>query len=217
MTKPRPSFIQSLGFTMIELLIVISILGFLAVAVLAAINPIEQINRGKDTGSRSDAEQLLSSIDRYYASNGYYPWTIGPTDVQTGTSAAGNAAAGSGVQVLFNTTVNPLDETGCSWAAKLTSGDALVAGCNGANELKATFTTRVMHPTNYNTLQVYNRGNQGDSTYICFQPKSKQFLDDAKNRCVDAAGSGFPADIAIGAALCVDAVTTGTDVWSCLP
>ncbi|NIT03538.1 prepilin-type N-terminal cleavage/methylation domain-containing protein, partial [Candidatus Saccharibacteria bacterium] len=52
------------GFTMIELLIVIAVIGILAIAVLAAINPIEQINRGRDTGSRSDAEQLIGAIDR---------------------------------------------------------------------------------------------------------------------------------------------------------
>ncbi|PJA42861.1 prepilin-type cleavage/methylation domain-containing protein, partial [Candidatus Woesebacteria bacterium CG_4_9_14_3_um_filter_39_10] len=62
------------GFTLIELLIVIAVLGILAVAVLSAINPIEQINRSRDTGSRSDAEQLLGGVDRYYATNGYYPW-----------------------------------------------------------------------------------------------------------------------------------------------
>ena len=61
---------SQMAFTMIELLIVIAILGILAVAVLAAINPIEQINRGRDTGSRSDAEQLLSAIDRFYAYKG---------------------------------------------------------------------------------------------------------------------------------------------------
>jgi prepilin-type N-terminal cleavage/methylation domain-containing protein len=65
---------QKFGFTMIELLIVIAVLGILAVAVLASINPIEQINRGRDTGSRGDAEQLISAIDRYYAAKGYYPW-----------------------------------------------------------------------------------------------------------------------------------------------
>ena len=68
------------GFTMIELLIVISILGILAVAVLSAINPVEQINRGRDTGSRSDAEQLLSAMDRFNAFQGYYPWVTNPTD-----------------------------------------------------------------------------------------------------------------------------------------
>jgi len=65
------------GFTLIELLIVIAVLGILAVAVLAAINPIEQINRSRDTGSRSDSEQLIGAIDRYYASRGFYPWQTG--------------------------------------------------------------------------------------------------------------------------------------------
>ena len=71
---------SQMAFTMIELLIVIAILGILAVAVLAAINPVEQINRGRDTGSRSDAEQLLSAIDRFYAYKGYYPWVTNPNN-----------------------------------------------------------------------------------------------------------------------------------------
>ena len=69
--------IKRKGFTLIELLIVITLLGILAVAVLSAINPIEQINRSRDTSSKSDAEQLINAIDRYYASKGYYPWTSG--------------------------------------------------------------------------------------------------------------------------------------------
>ena len=67
------------GFTLIELLIVITILGILATAVLAAINPLEQISRGRDTGSKSDAEQLLSGIARYNAAQGYYPWQTAPS------------------------------------------------------------------------------------------------------------------------------------------
>lgn len=79
---------SQLGFTMIELLIVITILGILAVAVLSAINPIEQINRGRDTGSQSDAEQLLSAIDRYNAFQGYYPWQEDANDLDTGLLAS---------------------------------------------------------------------------------------------------------------------------------
>lgn len=84
--------IRRLGFTMIELLIVIAVLGILAVAVLAANNPIEQINRGRDTGSRSDAEQLLSAIDRYYAGKGYYPWADGASSLNTSTFGSGTDA-----------------------------------------------------------------------------------------------------------------------------
>lgn len=79
---------SQLGFTMIELLIVITILGILAVAVLSAINPIEQINRGRDTGSQSDAEQLLSAMDRYNAFQGYYPWQLEANDLDTSMMAS---------------------------------------------------------------------------------------------------------------------------------
>ena len=66
--------LAQLGFTMIELLVVIAVIGVLAVAVLSSINPIEQINKGRDTGHRSDAAQLINAIDRYYAIHEIYPW-----------------------------------------------------------------------------------------------------------------------------------------------
>ena len=65
---------KSKGFTLVELLIVIALIGVLAVAVLAAINPLEQLNRARDTGMESDASQLLAAIDRYYATQEEFPW-----------------------------------------------------------------------------------------------------------------------------------------------
>ena len=53
---------SNLGFTMIELLVVISVIGILATAVLSSINPIEQINKGRDTRTRSDAAQLIKVL-----------------------------------------------------------------------------------------------------------------------------------------------------------
>lgn len=201
------NFRKQAGFTMIELLIVISILGILAVAVLAAINPIEQINRGRDTGSRSDAEQALSAMDRFYAFNGYYPW-------QTG---AGNAAATVGLRALPWTSFSGNlieDKAGCTITGKLSTptDTEKTAGCNGADELKTTFITRVT-ATTYNGLFIYNGGLQGDSTYVCFEPQSKAFLDEATKRCGDA-GAGLPADVdaATKAIICdPDAI------YTCLP
>jgi prepilin-type N-terminal cleavage/methylation domain-containing protein len=57
------------GFTMIELLVVIAIIGVLAVAVLSSINPIEQINKGRDTRARSDAAELLAASERYFTTS----------------------------------------------------------------------------------------------------------------------------------------------------
>src|SRR3990167_6661920 len=65
--------IQS-GFTLVELLIVIGLLGAIALIVIAAINPIEQANRARDARFKADASQLLSAIERYYASHSKFPW-----------------------------------------------------------------------------------------------------------------------------------------------
>lgn len=192
------------GFTMIELLIVIAILGILAVAVLSAINPIEQINRGRDTGSRSDAEQLLSAIDRYNAFQGYYPWQIGAGD----TPNLGIVWSQVDGSILDSGGTCPIDE-------KLSQ--ATTASCTGADELKVTFFDRIQDAT-YNPLFIYNQGNQGDSTYVCFLPKSKAFLTEADTRCEDATGTGLPSDIdgTTAGTICAG-YGTGADVYICLP
>lgn len=179
------------AFTLIELLIVIAVLGILAIAVLAAINPIEQINRSRDTGSRSDAEQLISAIDRYYASVGFYPWM----STSTSNEATGWEAVDAASWV---------DDAASPVLAKLGSSTG------GTSELKESFTDRITQAT-YNTMFVYNRGTQGDSTYVCFEPQSGSFKDEAERRC----DAGLPDDLsAIDATVCNDGADT---YYSCLP
>jgi prepilin-type N-terminal cleavage/methylation domain-containing protein len=62
------------GFTLVELLIVIALLGVIATIVIAAINPIEQANRAADAGMKADTSQMISAIQRYYATHNQYPW-----------------------------------------------------------------------------------------------------------------------------------------------
>lgn len=154
---------------MIELLIVIAVLGVLAVAVLSAINPIEQINRGRDTGSRSDAEQLLSGIDRYNAVQQLWPWQ----DVLTDPDA-----------IAWQTADSVNDPSGDSMLDKLSAG--------GTEELKLGFIQRISDPA-YNDLYMYYRGTPGDSTYVCFQPQSGSFNTDADARCCGTLPADFPA------------------------
>lgn len=201
---------EQAGFTMIELLIVIAILGILAVAVLSAINPIEQINRGRDTGSRSDAEQLLSAIDRYNAFQGYYPWQIGASEA--------SAIPIAWTQMVTGEEAAVTDSNGCFVKDKLAAGDG--ASCIGADELKVTFFDRI-HDTGYNHLFIYNRGSQGDSTYICFRPVSRAFKTEAVTRCGDAAGGGLPEDLrTIGSTVCADhddPNVANADIFICVP
>lgn len=65
------------GFTLMELLIVIGVLGILAAGLLAAIDPFEQLKKARDTNNRSAALELVSASQRYYATHGYLPWYKG--------------------------------------------------------------------------------------------------------------------------------------------
>jgi len=207
------------GFTMIELLIVIAVLGILAVAVLAAINPIEQINRGRDTGSRSDAEQLLSAIDRYYAGKGFYPWMTNGVSTNTWTDPTADAVD-SETLLLLNAPATLVGDDGLDVLDLLSSG--------GTAELKASFTARIVDPNASNYLAIYNSGVSGDSTYVCFVPKSSSFREEAWTRCsnddhtdLDASlPDDFPTLTACpNTATCVTAqeAVDAIDCYVCLP
>lgn len=62
------------GFTLIELLIVIAILGILAIGLIAALDPIEQLKRARDTSTRTAVEEFFNAAVRYYAVKEEFPW-----------------------------------------------------------------------------------------------------------------------------------------------
>ena len=62
------------GFTLVELLIVIALLGALAVGLLAALDPFEQLKKGTDTGTRNTVSEIHGSVIRYYAIKDEMPW-----------------------------------------------------------------------------------------------------------------------------------------------
>ncbi len=64
---------SSEGFTLIELLIVIAIIGVLAAGLLAVVDPLTQMAKGRDSGRRSDAKQLIDAVERYKIYYGVYP------------------------------------------------------------------------------------------------------------------------------------------------
>lgn len=189
------------GFTMIELLIVIAVLGILAVAVLSAINPIEQINRGKDTGSRSDAEQLISACDRSYTASGYYPWML-------------NAQS-------TNWAVDPMVEITASAQTFGTDAQAVLTklSTGGTQELKSSFVDRIIG-ANVTHLWLYHNDVSTGSTYVCFVPKSGSFKEEAWNRCKTAGSiTDFPPTACPNDATCLTAATsvTATGCYICLP
>lgn len=63
------------GFTLIELLIVVALIGALAIALIATVDPFEQLKKGNDATRRSMAMEVYNSLIRYYSEKGSFPWT----------------------------------------------------------------------------------------------------------------------------------------------
>ncbi len=53
------------GFTLVELLVVIAVLGVLAAGVLVAINPLEQLARGRDVSKKTAITELGRGLNTY--------------------------------------------------------------------------------------------------------------------------------------------------------
>jgi hypothetical protein len=150
-------------------LIVIGLLGAIALIVIAAINPIEQSNRARDTRYKADAGQLISAIDRYFVGQAAFPWmTVTPGSYDS-----------------------PDDAFPYTTATDANIGLCTVAGCtvDGVliqnNELKTEFRQRDFvkgTPSVANSIFVGKAIGSSTSVYACFNPLSKSIRDKA---CTD--------------------------------
>lgn len=59
------------GFTLIELMVVIAIIGILATVVVSSLNTARA--KGRDTKRISDIHQIQNALELYYNTNGVYP------------------------------------------------------------------------------------------------------------------------------------------------
>lgn len=86
----------------VVLLSIIPVLGIVSVITLSAINPIEQVNRSKDAGTKADAMQVLTASEMFKADNGYYPWNSSNSSNGYTTE---NVSAESWMNLLVSTSI----------------------------------------------------------------------------------------------------------------
>lgn len=63
----------SRGFTLIELMVAIAIVGVLASATVVALNPLEQFAKARDAQRKNDLLQIRNALELYYNDNNRYP------------------------------------------------------------------------------------------------------------------------------------------------
>lgn len=182
------------GFTLVELLIVIGLLGAIALIVISAINPIEQANKARDARFRADASQMISAIERYYASHSKFPWE----------DCGGGSCPTSADELSFVTAADP--SIGLCGDASCSTGGTLVTN----DELKTQFMTRDWVKAVTADKQIFIGKDQGTSSsvYACFIPLSKGNKDSAVTsqtvRTNSFTGNGIPSN---------GSCTTPTENW----
>lgn len=64
------------GFTLVELLVVFTILAILSISMVTAINPVALANRGQDAKMKKDLLRIRVAFEEYYSDKGCFPNNI---------------------------------------------------------------------------------------------------------------------------------------------
>lgn len=174
MRKLFKSFKNNAGFTLIELLVVIGILGILAAALIATIDPFEQLNKAQDANAKNTLVEFIDANIRYYTTHSALPWND-----TANANSSGCVANAASILAGGMTLSDPA----------MTSNAGCINALIGDGELKSSFTTAA------NILgKIYVKGSDTDVT-ACFAPISKgqrNASDTTWNQNGDASQNGCP-------------------------
>lgn len=140
------------GFTLLELLITIGILGVLAAGLLTSVDPFEQLKKGRDTNAQEASISLLQAFVGYYASHPVNTWnSTDPLVNQCVTELSGL-----------------LDEDGSGGAAHLNSISTCIRVLEQQGDLKKRFLDSV-------SPRMYLVTGNGAKLRVCYVPESRAF------------------------------------------
>jgi prepilin-type N-terminal cleavage/methylation domain-containing protein len=159
------------GFTLIELLVVIGILGVLASALVATIDPFEQLKKAADANIKNTAVEYIDANIRYYTAHTAMPWSDVSNTSQTYASACNTEVGG----------VIPFTSSGGT-ATTLNNFQNCLQTLIYDGEIKSSFTNVT------NVLQSLYVSGSSNSVTVCFIPSSKSQKNDPNTKW-NASGS----------------------------
>lgn len=152
---------QNVGFTLIELLVVIGILGVLAAALIATIDPFEQLKKAQDANVKNTAVEFVNASIRYYTTHNALPWSDTTSPAACNTPGVPSAQSLTGAQMA-----------GCV-NALITDGE-LKSGFNTVTSILG---------------QILITGTVNSVT-ACFDPQSKSQDRDANTKYTNVGAAG---------------------------
>lgn len=155
--KSAQNILIQKGFTLIELLVVIGILGILATALVATIDPFEQLRKAQDSNIKNALVEYLNANLRYYTTHNAMPWAP--------TASGGYANCGGNTNAISGVTLNSVGNGANCLTALISDG-----------ELKTTFSTA----TNI-TKEILVSGTSNQVT-ACYLPQSKSQQRDPESK-----------------------------------
>jgi len=162
------------GFTLMELLIVIGVLGILAAGLLAAIDPFEQLKKARDANNRNATIEMLNGFVRAYATHGAFPWNLdSPVDCN-GTVDPGSLAPGA----LATNAIEIGDMPDC------------VRYLENDGELKPNFASNV-------GTNIYVASPNTTSVSVCFAPEGKALRNDGATKYLVTASETTPYQLIV--------------------
>lgn len=171
-------FFTSKGFTLIELLVVLGILGILAAALLAAINPVEQLRKGQDTALKNISTEFIGATTSYYSTLNALPW-FATTDGGSNCYSGGNTLSGIAMNTLS------------TCITTLVSNGELKSSFAGASNLNQVYVT------NPDPLS----GNDTD-VVACFKPQSNSQQLDPNTKFTQTGAAGTACKSQGGSTAC---------------
>ena len=142
---------RSRGFTLLEVLLVVAVLGILAAIVVLAINPSKQLADARNAQRKLNVGAILNAVSQYSIDTGSTPGAI-PTAAATPICKTGGTCAGLVdltvltlnqkylVSIPFDPASSTANSTGYTIIASSTTGRITVAAPAAENSLTITAT-----------------------------------------------------------------------------